>query len=407
MKNKFLKILSIFLIAFITLFITGCNKEDNDLTTRVTIGINPSVEFMVDEENKVVSVTALNDDGSLLIAGEAFVGKTLEDATELVISLAVKTGYLVQGNVTADENNIKVSVSGDTKYAEEMYNDINEKVSKKLEELDIEGKIEQIAALNKEALQELAKETTLFTDEEIEAMSEEELYKVISASRIETALLLTEDMRKAYYSAKEYEISFTEREETAKIIQTMGSLYNLVYMGYKTALDVYSEAITRLDEFRYNTIVSPESDYQKSLMALREAKIEFLKQRSYTASLDINGEEYASATVTLQAKEENYNKLLETYEALGTSINESLEQIIQTLRNSEEAISALEDKFSDDITAKLNEKAQDLETKLNEQKDSFFTEFENAHKEDIQLLEERLKQEKQSLIDAIDSNSTN
>ena len=48
------------------------NGEEKEKSTRMTIDLNPSVEFMLDEENKVVSVTALNDDGAILIAGEVF-----------------------------------------------------------------------------------------------------------------------------------------------------------------------------------------------------------------------------------------------------------------------------------------------------------------------------------------------
>jgi hypothetical protein len=39
---------------------------------------------MIDDQNKVVSVTALNDDGGILIVGEAFVGKTPEEAVEYI-----------------------------------------------------------------------------------------------------------------------------------------------------------------------------------------------------------------------------------------------------------------------------------------------------------------------------------
>ena len=42
---------------------------------------------------------------------------------------------------------------------------------------------------------------------------------------------------------------------------------------------------------------APQSD------DINVAKVELLKQKNYTASLDINGEEYASATVTLQLSE--------------------------------------------------------------------------------------------------------
>ena len=52
---------------------------------------------------------------------------------------------------------------------------------------------------------------------------------------------------------------------------------------------------------------------------------ELLKQRSYTASLEINGEEYASATATLKLSEENYNKAVgdEDQEAIKLALEEA------------------------------------------------------------------------------------
>jgi hypothetical protein len=211
-------------------------------------------------------------------------------------------------------------------------------------------------------------------------------------------------MRSAYYSAKEYKISFAEREETAKIIKELGGLYNLTHAAYKTALDVYSAAITELDDFRYEMLVSPESEYQKSLTKLREAKVEFLKQKNYTASLDINGEEYASATVTLQMTEENYDKMLAAYEKIGADLNASLEALIAKLREAETKLTELEDTlFDENIEAKLQEKATDIEASLNAAKDGFFAEFESAHAEDIATIERSLLDKKQQLKSEIEA----
>ena len=229
----------------------GKATPEEGTITRMTVDINPSVEFMIDDENMVVSATALNDDGSILLAGEAFVGKTPEEAVELVVSLAAETGYLVKGNVEADENTVKISVSGDTKYAEQLAAEAEAKAQDVLKSFDIEGKVQQMEALNTEALRAVAASTSLYTEEELAAMDDKQLYAVIAEGRIETALLITEEMREAYYTAKEYKISFAESEEVARIIGEMGGLYKLVHVTYKTALDAYSSAITTLDEFRY------------------------------------------------------------------------------------------------------------------------------------------------------------
>ena len=406
MKKRFIGIFLLFVITLSAISFTSCSnaKPEEGSVTRMTVDINPSVEFMIDDQNKIVSVTALNDDGSILIVGEAFVGKTPEEAVEMMVTLASDTGYLVQGNAEASENTVKISVSGDSKYAEQLKKDITEKANDTLKALDINGTVEKVEALNIDALRQMALSTSLYTEEEISTMDEDQLYKVISAGRIETALLLTEEMRSAYYSAKEYKISFAEREETARIIKELGGLYNLTHTAYKTALDVYSTAITELDNFRYEMLVSPESEYQKSLAELREAKIELLKQKNYTASLNVNGEEYASATVTLQLTEENYNKMLAAYEKIGTDLNAALEALIAKLRQAESKLTELEDTlFDENIEAKLQEKASEIEASLNAAKDGFFAKFESAHAEDIAAIEETLLAKKQQLKSEIEA----
>ena len=400
MKKRLISIFLLCTLLLTAISFTSCsnaNPEEGSVT-RMTVDINPSVEFMIDDQNKIVSVTALNDDGSILIVGEAFVGKTPEEAIEIMVTLASDTGYLVQGNAEASENTVKISVSGDSKYAEQLKKDITEKANDTLKALDINGTVEKVEALKIDALRQMALSTSAYTEEEIRTMDEGQLYKVISAGRIETALLMTEEMRSAYYSAKEYKISFAEREETARIIKELGGLYSLTHTAYKTALDVYGTAITELDNFRYEMLVSPESEYQKSLTELREAKIELLKQKNYTASLNVNGEEYASATATLQLSEENYNKMLAAYEKIGTDLNAAIEALITKLRQAESKLTELEDTLFDaNIEAKLQENAAEIEASLNAAKDGFFAEFESAHAEDIAAIEQALLAKKQQL----------
>ena len=387
--------------------LTSCSNKEKDVkapegtVTRVTVDINPSIELMVDDQNKVVSATALNDDGSVLIAGEALVGMQAEDAAELIVSIATETGYLVKGNVSVNENEVKISVSGNSEYAEKLLEKTESKIDSFMEKHDIKGKIEKVEAAKVEALREIALSTSLYTEEEINAMSEEDLYKVISAGRVETALLLTEEMREAYYNAKEYKISFAEREETAKVIEAMGGLHTLAHTMYKTALDAYSKTITAIDEFRYETFISPESEYQKSLAELREKKTEFLAQKNYVAKLEVNGEEYELAKVELQMTEEEYDKALAAYEKLGKDANAALEKLIETMREGEKALIALEEKFSDDIKAELTAKAADIEANLNAAKDKFFADFEAEHTDDIEAMEADLLAQKEALKNSI------
>ncbi len=407
MKRRIVCLTLVLVMVLTTLTFVSCNTSaptpEEGTVTRMTVDINPSVELMVDDRNKVVSVTALNDDGSILIVGESFVGKTPEEAVELMVSLAAETGYLVQGNVEATENTVKISVSGDSKYAKALLKDVREKANDTLKKFDIRGQIETVDALGTEALRDLALSTSLYTEEELAAMDSMQLCKVIAAGRVETALLVTEEMRNAYYAAKEYKISFAESEEVAKVIKSLGGLYTLTHTAYSTALEVYSTAITKLDELRYELLVSPDSEYQKSLNKLREAKVELLQQKTYTASLEVNGTEYLSATATLQLSEENYNKALAAYEELGRKANEALEALIGKLREAEVKLHELEETlFDENIEAKLTEKAAEMEANINAAKDSFFAEFEKAHADDIASVENALKEKKQQLIASVE-----
>ena len=85
MKIKLMSILLACAMLLPLAVFTSCSEPapKEGTVTRMTVDINPSVEFMVDDQNKVVSVTALNDDGSILVAGEAFIGKTPEEAVEM------------------------------------------------------------------------------------------------------------------------------------------------------------------------------------------------------------------------------------------------------------------------------------------------------------------------------------
>lgn len=401
------KIISLLLVVILVvgccLTVVGCDSlggGKNPETTRMTVDINPSIEFMVDADNKVISATALNDDGSIILAGEAFVGKTSEEAVELVVSLATDTGYIVKGNVEADANNVKISVSGDTKYAENMAKKAEEKVNNFFKESGIKGQVEKVEALKIDALKDLAKHNSIYSEEEIAQMSEDQLLKVIALGRVETAELLSEDLREAYFIAKEHEINIVERELTGNIIKGINATYQISHIAFETMLNAYSTAIDKVDEMRYNLLVSPESEYQKSLVDLRNAKAELLKQKTFVASLDVNGETYASASITLQLSEENYNKMLQAYEDAGTAINNQLVSLINSAKTLENTLVEweLEHFSSDDITAALQENAQKLEDDLNAKKDEYFTAFEKAHKSDIQKAEKDLKDVKAKLI---------
>ena len=411
MKIKCLSLaLCLCLLIGMALPLASCKKSEptppEGTYTRMTVDINPSVEFMVDDQNKVVSVTALNDDGSILIAGEAFVGKTPEEATRMVVSLATDAGYLVKGEIhvenTDESQKIEISVSGNSDYAKELAKNVKSDVEKYLKDNKITATVESVKAKTLDEMRKVVIEDGLFTEDEVKNMTEEQLYKALAAGRIETAQLLTAEMREAYYRAKDYKISFVEKQATADIISGMGATYKVLMSGYSTALAAYSTSIDKLDALRYSLLVDPESAYQKALASLRDAKEDLLKEKKLIFSVKDGDKTYVEISASFKLSEEAYNKALKAVEDAGAAANKAMETAIAALREIEAQLKALEEKLreNEDISAKLTAEAQNLEDTLNKAKDNFFAEFEAAHKSDIEKAEADLEAKKQELIAA-------
>ena len=411
MKIKCLSLaLCLCLLIGMALPLASCKKSEptppEGTYTRMTVDINPSVEFMVDDQNKVVSVTALNDDGSILIAGEAFVGKTPEEATRMVVSLATDAGYLVKGEIhvenTDESQKVEISVSGNSDYAKELAKNVKSDVEKYLKDNKITATVESVKAKTLDEMRKVVIEDGLFTEDEVKDMTEEQLYKALAAGRIETAQLLTAEMREAYYRAKDYKISFVEKQATADIISGMGATYKVLMSGYSTALAAYSTSIDTLDELRYSLLVDPESAYQKALASLRDAKEDLLKEKKLIFSVKDSDKTYVEISASFKLSEETYNKALKAVEDAGAAANKAMETAIAALREVEAQLKALEEKLreNEDISAKLTAEAQNLEDTLNKAKDNFFAEFEAAHKSDIEKAEADLEAKKQELIAA-------
>lgn len=392
---KKIKSLLLLVLVFGFLFvIAGCSKKPE--ASRVTIDVNPSFELIVDEEKKVVSVTALNDDASVLLYGELIVGKDIEDATEIIMNLTIDAGYLDDET----EQKVSISVSGDNSFQRKLEKKVSGKIEDILDESGIKATIEKHEALAIEKLREVVLANSTYTKEEVDKMNEDQLLIALKVSRIETAELLNEEMRKLYFEAKNYEISFAEKEETAKAIENLGSFYSLVHASYVTALDGYRKAISDIENLKYELLISSESTYQKTLKEVLDAKTNYLEQKKYVATLD-TGSVKVEAEVKLENLKTIYDNLLKVLEEVGNSASKAFDSVIVLLKQAEVAFTKIEEMFDDNIKETLMQNATNLEVKINELKNSFFAKFEEEHKDDINAYMENLKKQKEVLKNQI------
>ena len=392
--------LSLALAAGTCAMLAGCGGGNGEAAARMQVDINPSVEFILDADNKVLSVTALNDDGALIIAGEAFVGKTAEDAVELMASISTDAGYLVKGELSAGQDGITISITGDEEAAQKLYEDVKAGVDAFLEKSGIDAAVERGEALKLDALRALVQgaDPTL-SDEEVAGMTEEQLLNALKISRIETAQLLTEELRDAYNTAKEYDFRFAERQATKDVIEGLGSAYESFLNGYAAALDSYQKAIGAVEQARYDYLVDAASDYQKKLEEVRAQKDKVLEQRKEVAKLS-EGAAKEAAEAVLAAEEAILQTKEAALELAGDAANAAFDLALSAMKTVENALTELEKTFPEEITTALTENAQKAQDAMNAAKDEAFAKFEEAHKDDIEKALADLQARKQALIDA-------
>lgn len=115
MKKLSLIVSFVVLVSGFAMVFGACNdKPDATAETYVAMDINPSLELVLDGDEKVIAVRALNKDAEILLYGaEGIVGAKIGDASRVIASLAVQYGYLTEDNST-----VGVTVSGKTQDAE-------------------------------------------------------------------------------------------------------------------------------------------------------------------------------------------------------------------------------------------------------------------------------------------------
>jgi len=110
------KVLVVFMSVFALLGLSACaNTSAQETEYYVSVDINPSIEFIVDEEDIVVSFELLNEDAEIIAADVDFVGMNVEDALALFLERATEAGYI---EVTSDENAVLITVFGEEEDSE-------------------------------------------------------------------------------------------------------------------------------------------------------------------------------------------------------------------------------------------------------------------------------------------------
>lgn len=379
--------------------------KEKEAKSMVTIDTNPSIELVVDEKDKVVSVRGANDDGKLVLYGEKVVGKDVEKAVEIIIQAEIDTGYIV-ANAQIGANQFSLTVSSDTTVeSSELINSIQNKVKEVCENNNIAIALEESKALARSELEKLALELDpTLTEERVKEMETSQLLAVVKLYQLETVELYNSKLEELYTNVKEFKFDYMSQESTLEAMQTVdGAIADLAITAYETAVNLLKSAQESVETARYNWLVKEDSLYQQQVAAVKDKKQEVLALKNEVAKLEDGAEKtnketlltialnsLDSAEVLLQQAYTNANTALDTVvnalDSAMTSLDSALESFLKTYAS---------------VTDTLKEKLVEAENKLNESKDQIFAEFEEKYGAEVAHYKEEIAARKEAMKQAI------
>lgn len=395
--KKFVSFMLAAVLCFSVCSFAACsdNQANARDTAVMTVSLNPKVEFVLDSNDVVVAVNALNEEGNLIVSADVFVGKDKETAVQTFVQISKETGFLVTGNVKAGENEINVSISG--KDAQARY----EEVKAKLDEYLSKEKIDATVAQAKEDINafidaQVAKVAPYLEAAEIKAMDYAEKIKILMESAEETAKMYSEEVKNAYYRAKAnaYEIAKFEyiAEQldavTAFALKTNTALYQAACKAYETA---------------YNGLfVNEKSAYQLSLASFRLAKTNYLNYRNYVASL-----EQDKVTEAVTKMLDAYGSALDRAQSDMTAAYNAAADGMKSVRQEMDNTYAKVNQYIQEHDEKAKQHISDASVKATEAIDKYSAEFEKKYSETMDAAQKAWNDMKDKLEKGYDKENEN
>lgn len=325
MKNKLKKltlgVLSAAVVAGATMTMTGCGDKNDDKLQVMNLSVNPGIEFIVDKDDKVVSVTADNEDGAYILSKfTEFTGMSAKDAALKFLELSEQYGFVVSGSVNSEK--ITISVSG--KGAEDLYKDVKSSIQSKVSELGMQ--IADLVKVTEAELEDLIEECYLdYTQSQIEDLSEERMLELLQKSREETKGLFTEDERLEYYRDRAIEVLEAKMQKVTDYLNEHSDLkLNPIITTASTALNGIIDTLgTAYDNVR--------DTLNNALSSFKTQRDEYIAQKKeYLEAV----EEYREALATAGAT--NVEELRQTMESLRATAKETWKDVsseLETAKN--------------------------------------------------------------------------
>ena len=398
----------------------------------LAIDINPSVEIVV-KDGVVESVTAANDDASILLSGEDFVGLSVQEVGNKIVSLAEQTGYLNENNksvkitVSSDDEGYTATIESEAVAGAQSGSDFaevncepraaDERALEKLKEENPElykdltpAKLRLIEAVLKydptmtyergatmttkellELLEELEEDYRDLVCEGLKDSFKEKLKEVKLEAEREIAAVYGEEYLAAWerYTALEIAYETIEKKAEEAVLSEPDILLITELLGIADGSEIFADG--KITPDRLDDYLDKLFDEKRG----NEEEKEFFKQleRSVEAILDKYDEDnYVltdedNAALTAVWGEELAFKTLEEAEEFVEEQEESLEELRDSVVLTEEQkaqIKEIKDRFRDckqAVREEMKEEVEAVKEELRKQKEERFNRFGNDGKD--------------------------
>lgn len=333
MKKKiFSLMLAIFLIIPCAFLFGACGGTDNsdgkgnDTETNnkvMNVSLNPELEFVLDQNDKVLTVNALNEDGNNIIsiaidAEKTFEGLTADEAVNLFLDLTKESGYLITGS----NEEISVKISGD---AEVLMNKVRNAANNYFIEHNVNSVRIIDGTIDKDAILAEVKKCALeYSEQELAGMTESQLINLLKTSREETKNLLTQELKDAYYNLRLEKINIAELEVLYDFIDRLPASAETIKGLFNNGMKALNDAVADLEVVYNEQILAETSAYNQAKEAIITAKEALLAQRLALAEAGFPEDKLATL-------EELEDEVKEAETALA-SIKISVDTIIDTAK---------------------------------------------------------------------------
>ena len=379
--------------------------KEKEAKSMVTIDTNPSIELVVDEKDKVVSVRGANDDGKLVLYGEKVVGKDVEKAVEIIIQAEIDTGYIV-ANAQIGANQFSLTVSSDTTVeSSELINSIQNKVKEVCENNHIAIALKESKALARSELEKLALELDpTLTEERVKEMETSQLLAVVKLYQLETVELYNAKLEELYTNVKEFKFDYMSQESTLEAMKTIdGAIANLAITAYESAVNLLKSAQESVETARYNWLVKEDSLYQQQVAAVKDKKQEVLALKNEVAKLEDGAEKTnkeAALTIALNSLDSAEVLLQQAYANANTALDTVVNALDSAMTSLDSALESFLTAYAS-VTDTIKEKLVEAENKLNESKDQIFADFEEKYGAEVAHYKEEIAARKEAMKQAI------